>query len=31
MTCHDREFMNRVVSRIVEVANQTGDHLQRQL
>ena len=23
MTCHDREFMNRVVSRIVEVANQT--------
>jgi len=22
MTCHDREFMNRVVSRIVEVANQ---------
>jgi len=23
MTCHDREFMNRVVSRIIEVANQT--------
>lgn len=23
MTCHDREFMNRVVSRIVEVANQS--------
>jgi len=23
MTCHDREFMNRVVGRIVEVANQT--------
>ncbi len=23
MTCHDREFMNRVVNRIVEVANQT--------
>jgi ATP-binding cassette subfamily F protein 3 len=22
MTCHDREFMNRVVSRIIEVANQ---------
>ena len=22
MTCHDREFMNRVVGRIVEVANQ---------
>jgi ATP-binding cassette, subfamily F, member 3 len=23
MTCHDREFMNRVVGRIIEVANQT--------
>jgi len=23
MTCHDREFMNRIVSRVVEVANQT--------
>ena len=23
MTCHDRDFMNRIVSRIVEVANQT--------
>jgi len=23
MTCHDRDFMNRVVSRIIEVANQT--------
>jgi ATP-binding cassette subfamily F protein 3 len=23
MTCHDREFMNRVVSRIIEVANRT--------
>jgi ATP-binding cassette, subfamily F, member 3 len=23
MTCHDREFMNRIVSRIIEVANRT--------
>ena len=23
MTCHDRDFMNRIVSRIIEVANQT--------
>lgn len=23
MTCHDREFMNRIVSRIIEVANKT--------
>ncbi len=24
MTCHDRDFMNRIVSRIIEVANMTG-------
>jgi len=31
MTSHDREFMNRVVNRIVEVANNTITTLQRQL
>ncbi len=31
MTCHDHDFMNRIVSRIIEVANQTPHHLFGQL
>ena len=31
MTSHDRDFMNRVVTRIIEVANKTRHHLRRQL